>query len=149
MLYILHQVNCQNAFGAGFAGYLNKVFPKAKQTYHEAWKRYYQAYGSKHAMLGSIAYAEGNDFTIVHCFGQEYYGNSHKTNKIYTDYQAIEEALDTFRAHHPDAIAICPYNMGCGLAGGDWNIISQILQTYNIIPSTKIDLLNKTYRRVE
>lgn len=147
MVFILHQVNCQNAFGAGFAGYLSRVFPPAKHYYHDYVERFLSSGDPQHLLLGQIAEVPSNNFTIVHVFGQYYYGNARKSGKCYTDYNAVESALSTFRDMHPNATAICPVNMGCGLAGGDWNRYSAILEHYNIIPCDNIDITNRTYHR--
>ena len=63
---------------------------------------------------------------MVNLFGQLHYGR----NKKYTDYKALAKSLeqlkyllkfvDTYMYH--DTIAL-PYGLGCGLAGGDWNIV--------------------------
>ena len=67
MLFILHQTNCQNTFGAGFAGYLNRTFPLAKERYHAYMDVCIQS-GSKSSALGTICEVPGDGFTIVHCF---------------------------------------------------------------------------------
>lgn len=145
MLFILHQVNCQNAFGAGFAGYLNEVAYTPKLAYHEYMNECI-ANGSKNLALGTICEVPfinegcGTDFTIVHVFGQQYYGNSRKTGKCYTIYAKVEQALAEFRRKHPNDEAICPRYMGCGLAGGDWNRYSEILAKYNITPYDDIHI---------
>lgn len=143
-LFILHQTNCQNAFGAGFAGYLNRTFPSAKERYHAYMNECIQHHG-KTSALGTICEAEGDGFTVVHVFGQQYYGNARKTGKCYTIYSKVEQALAQFRQLHPDATAICPVNMGCGLAGGDWKRYSQLLAKYNIIPCDRIDIVHRVY----
>lgn len=146
MLFILHQTNCQNAFGAGFAGYLNRTFPLAKERYHEYMQACIQS-GSKSTALGTICEVPSDGFTIVHCFGQLYYGNSRKSGRCYTIYDKVESALAEFRNRHPEDTAICPVNMGCGLAGGDWNRYSQLLAKYNITPCDRIDLEHRVYHK--
>ena len=147
MLFILHQTNCQNAFGAGFAGYLNRTFPLAKRGYHDYVNSTLSTGDSKTALLGRFAEVKGDGFSIIHVFGQYYYGNSRKTGKCYTIYEAVERALLAFRKMYPDDTAICPVNMGCGLAGGDWNRYSKILAKYNIIPCDRIDLERRVYHK--
>lgn len=146
MLYILHQTNCQNAFGSGFAGYLNRVFPTAKVRYHQFISQMREhGFGDDINLLGQAAEAVGDGFTVVHCFGQRYYGNSRRTGRCYTNYNAVEQSLATFRKRHPNDVAICPVNMGCGLAGGDWERYSAILARYNIIPCDRIDIVHRVY----
>lgn len=146
MLFILHQTNCQNAFGAGFAGYVAKHFPIAKERYHMYMDACIAGNG-KTSALGRICEVKGDGFTIVHCFGQQYYGNSRKTGKCYTIYSKLESALAEFRRKHPNDTAICPQYMGAGLAGGDWNRISELLDKYNIIPCDRIDLEHRVYHK--
>lgn len=145
MLFILHQVNCQNAFGAGFAGYLNRTFPLAKEQYHSYMKQCI-ASGSKASALGTICEVPADGFTVVHVFGQLFYGNARKSGKCYTIYSKVEQALAQFRELHPEDTAICPRLMGCGLAGGDWERYSELLTRYNITPCDRIDLEHRVYR---
>lgn len=147
MLYILHQVNCQNSFGAGFAGYLAKFNPAIKDSYHQYVNSTSDRGYYNRNLLGSISEFESDGFTIVHCFGQQFYGNSRKTKRVYTRYLAVEDCLKAFRKLHPDDVAICPQYMGCGLAGGDWARYSELLDRYNIIPCDRIDLEHRVYHR--
>ena len=148
MLFILHQVNCQNAFGAGFAGYISKHAPHTKQDYHN-WCKAHAKRGIKGAaLLGMFCCSTfDKDVQIVHLFSQNFYGNSRKTGKCYTDYEAMEFGISNLRMNYPDSTIICPQYMGCGLAGGDWKIVSQILKKYNVIPCDKIDLKNRVYHK--
>lgn len=152
MLFILHQVNCRDKFGCGFAGYLKRTFPKAEEAYHMYFRT--EDYGDPHAerwfrhsdsLLGHYSEAEGDGFTVINIYAQDYYGNAYKTGQCYTNYKALDEALELFRHYHPDDTAICPQYMSCGLAGGDWSTVRIILAKYNIIPCDKIDLENRVY----
>lgn len=146
MLIILHQVNCCNAFGAGFAGYLAKHAPHVKQDYHDFVIDNAKSGITKSALLGQYCLSEYDNKTVVaHVFSQCYYGNSRKTGKCYTDYESLEFALSNLRMNYPNVTIICPQYIGCGLAGGDWNIVSKILAKYSITPCDKIDLENRVY----
>ena len=148
MLFILHQTNCQDRFGAGFAGYLNRTFPLAQERYHQFISQMRSnGFLADTDLLGQAAEVVGDGFTVVHCFGQRFYGNASKTGRCYTNYDAAEQAIATFRKRHPDDVAICPVNMGCGLAGGNWERYSAILAKYNIIPCSRIDLEHRVYRK--
>lgn len=66
---------------------------------------------------------------VVFMYGQYYYG---KDKKQYTDYNAVHNALVSYSyanlcKNHSLKIGI-PYGIGCGLGGGDWNIIEQIIK---------------------
>lgn len=152
MLYILHQVNCQDRFGYGFAGYLKDNFPQAEDAYHKHFHT--SDYGNwssdcwlkeRKEVLGTYSKAEGDGFAVINIYGQFFYGNARKSGQCYTDYEALEEAISSFREDHPNDTAICPQFMSCGLAGGDWKKVKTILTRYNIIPCDKIDLINRVY----
>lgn len=133
MLYILHQVNCCGAFGAGFAKYI--------ATKHPEVKRDYQAFVKKHTkkeLLGlyHISIIKEKEIAIVHLFGQLDYGR----DKVQTSYNALEKAICMFRLDYPLVYAICPKYMGCGNAGGDWSVVSEMIYKYNIIPNTDINI---------
>ena len=145
MLIIAHQVNCKNAFGAGFAKYLTSVNPDIKDHYHKSYAYMHKQGLTDHQLLGKVTLFNIDTYAIAHLFTQEYYGNSNKTGKTYTDYKAMDKALCKLRYTYPDATIICPYNIGCGLACGDWNTVSELLNTYNIIPCDKIDIKNRCY----
>lgn len=124
---ICHQVNCQGVMGAGLAKQVKTKFPS---VYH-AYKEKCDALGSKN--LGSVQFCSclsEAGYIVANVFGQDRYG----TDKRYTNYNALKKAFSAVAQAFPnDAIRI-PYLMGCGLAGGDWNVVLQIINE---------DLVNK------
>lgn len=59
-------------------------------------------------------------------FGQLNYGRS----KIrYTDYAALEQALTTLKieAQAKGLSVALPYNIGCGLANGEWSVVERMI----------------------
>lgn len=59
-------------------------------------------------------------------FGQLNYGRS-KTR--YTDYGALERALTTLKteAQARGLSVALPYNIGCGLANGEWSLVEEMI----------------------
>jgi O-acetyl-ADP-ribose deacetylase (regulator of RNase III) len=130
---ICHQVNCQGVMGAGLAESIREKFPLAYQDYREAFRR-------GKLELGHVVFSEirQNPFLcIAHLCGQDHYGRQ----GCYTDYTALEicflkvaryvvnitaERSIEWNCFNPPTIFI-PYKIGCGLAGGDWSIVLQIL----------------------
>jgi hypothetical protein len=71
---------------------------------------------------------EGNQkLYIVNLFGQDGYGRSERQ----TNYAALATALFSFfrdcAQKNQDAIIRLPYGLGCGLAGGDWDMVLAII----------------------
>jgi hypothetical protein len=66
---------------------------------------------------------------VANLFGQEYYG----TGVRYTEYEALRSSfvrlknwlLENITKEH--IILSVPHKIGCGLAGGDWNVVSEII----------------------
>lgn len=127
---VCHQVNCMGVMGAGLAKQLRDLFPLMYRSY----KITCDNAKDKRSLLGktdsySVNYL-GYDYTIVSIFGQERYGRG----GCFTDYDALRKAFKTIRGMAsplPGRVATrvrIPYRMGCGLAGGDWNIVKSIIQ---------------------
>ncbi len=117
---ICHQVNCQGVMGSGLA-------KQIKQKYYEAYEKYKEYCERERNLLGNVCVAACKDGKIIfHLFGQDKYG----TNKRHTNYEALDKALVNalhLAKSHGKTIAL-PYNLGCGLAGGDWDIVYGMIE---------------------
>ena len=117
---ILHGCNCFCTMGAGIAKYLKQQYPLVytvdKQT----------GFGDK-KKLGSLSIAgiHGN-FHIVNCYSQYNYGFK-KGGKPPVEYKAIGECLEKV-AQLYNGWEIRSPKIGCGLAGGDWNIVEPMFE---------------------
>lgn len=113
---IAHGVNCQNAMGSGVAKLLFTKWPKVKEKYHQAYK------GLGMLWLGDIHYVEVEPGKhVINCYTQEHYGYD---GKKYVSYDAIYDCFYTI-ARTENEIAIP--RIGCGLAGGNWEVVKQII----------------------
>lgn len=122
---IVHQVNCQYTMGAGLAKQIKQKYPK-----------HYYDYKNTKPFMGNIVITEiSKSLYIIGIYGQNDYGRGLKTN-----YEALEEGMkkvNEFRMLKNLPVYI-PYKIGCGLAGGDWEIVKNIIK--NTIPTAKIIL---------
>ena len=127
---IAHQVNCMGVMGGGIAKQIKEKYPNVFDQYRKFFVN------NKFTALGKcqIVEAENNKY-IANIFGQYNYG----TNKQQTDYKALEEALFSLKVSAKDnnmSVAI-PYNIGCGLAGGSWsfvyNMIEEVFHDYDVV----------------
>ena len=115
---IVHQCNCFHKFGAGIALQILKKFPLA----FEADKT--TEYGSK-AKLGSITYCTiplGRGFIIVNGYSQFGCG----FGRLQTDYEAVRRVFQKIKKEFSGMKIGYPL-YGSGLAGGNWEIISKII----------------------
>lgn len=140
---ICHQVNCQGVMGSGLAKQIRSKYPEVFDQYKEYCK--YIQYPKQ--LLGKALPVKCWDGKIVfNLFGQLYYG---KDGKQYTDYDALRECFKNIKRSvlfetgdlYHKTIAI-PFQIGCGLAGGSWNIV------YNIIEDVFIDYDVTIYKLV-
>ena len=121
---ICHQVNCQAVMGSGLAKQIRNKYPEVYTDYYNFCKTFDCA---REKLLGNLKITICNDGKMVaNLFGQFYYG---RNLKQYTNYIALENSLKKLLKfiNDTDYTVAFPYNLGCGLAGGNWNIV------YNII----------------
>jgi len=116
---ILHQVNCKRVMGAGIAKQIRSLYPQ-----------HYTDYLSTPQQLGNIVITHiSPSLTIIGLFAQYDYGRY----KQYTDYNAFEQCLIKVAQLNEQHI-FAPYKIGCGLAGGDWNIVQSLFEKH--LPQT-------------
>jgi O-acetyl-ADP-ribose deacetylase (regulator of RNase III) len=116
---IIHGCNCQCQMGAGIAKTVKALFPEAYRADCETIK------GAREK-LGSISFAAivrpSASFTIVNAYTQFHWRGS----GVKADYEAIRSAMRAVGLRF-DGLRIGYPLIGAGLAGGDWNIISSII----------------------
>ncbi|MBU8607895.1 macro domain-containing protein [Bacillus pumilus] len=127
---ICHQVNCKGVMGAGLAKQIKSKYPNVFKDYKRLCENQNVKSG-KSGLLGATQFVDvsGNK-TIANLFAQDNYG----VNKRQTDYDAMELCLKSLNSvvntdyskYKGCSIAI-PYGIGCGLAGGDWKIVKQMI----------------------
>lgn len=116
-----HQVNLRGVMGAGIARQIKGAFPSAFALYREAV--------AEHALgLGDVQLVQvGPSRWIANIAGQE--GIGWRVGPQ-TDYDALECAFGKIAeliAGTTLRVGL-PYGIGCGLAGGDWSIVSRMIE---------------------
>lgn len=121
---ILHQVNCQGVMGAGIAKQVRDKFPDVYQDYKELCNGHK---GRTSELLGTAQVCIKGDrrTDIVNLFAQDRYG---RNGMRYTNYAALRKCLKYVNDMYVGKSVAIPYLMGCGLGGGDWGIVSQIIE---------------------
>lgn len=125
---VCHQVNCKGVMGAGLAKQIKQTFPMVFQHYKDKCSLIDAGIGG----LGDVQFCSviaSNGYIVANVFGQDGYGRG----RCNTDYDALRKAFTTISMSFPNATIRIPYLMGCGLGGGDWDIVT------NIIEETLID----------
>lgn len=119
---IVHGCNAQGVMGSGIAKDVKAQFPGA-------YLAYTQHLDKTTNPLGTVAFYDvpGTDLTIANAITQRTFGRG---GQRFVDYRAIQTAFDTIirvaqRAPIPRAVHYP--QIGAGLGGGDWSLISEII----------------------
>lgn len=131
---IAHQTNCVGAMGAGIAKQI-----KTQLLSISEYKKYTDICQQKGAeLMGQTQLLYAADGRIIaNCFGE----NIPSKDKRDTDYNALLHSLARVRnyAAKNNLTVGLPGLMGCGLAGGDWNIVrDMIYKLFNQTPNVEL-----------
>lgn len=118
---IAHQVNCQAVMGKGIAKSIRTKYPQVYDSYIKFCK-------DNKKLLGKAQIINLDNKYICNLYAQEYYGLDKTTT--YTSYEALRASLMDLKdyAKENNLTVGLPYEMGCGLANGDWNIVLNIIK---------------------
>lgn len=119
---IAHQCNAQGVMGSGVAKMIRKQYPKVYDDYVLFCKEQ-----SPFNLMGKCQIVNCGDKIVANLIGQLNYG---RMNVRYTDYDALRNALvklKRFAEDHALTVAL-PYNVGCGLANGEWSVVEKIIE---------------------
>ncbi|AGC76776.1 O-acetyl-ADP-ribose deacetylase (regulator of RNase III) [Nonlabens dokdonensis] len=116
---IIHGCNCFCTMGAGIAKSIKEKFP-------EAYKADLQTTKGDHTKLGTITFAESETYNgkliVINGYTQfNWRGTGRKV-----DYDAIRKVFGNVKQKFSGMRVGYPA-IGAGLAGGNWNIISRII----------------------
>lgn len=119
---IIHGCNCQRVWGAGIARQIRNKWPDVYERYLDMTHLI-----KGKALLGnSYVVRNKNGPDIVAAHTQLNYGRGRRQ----VNYAALANALWDFKhGYFSDVNNVYAMPMiGCGLAGGDWNIVSKIVE---------------------
>lgn len=126
---ICQQVNCQGKYGAGLSGVISRQYSKIAKDYFSFCEKKKEP----HRRLGSLDIVPITEMlSVANIFSQLDYGNSKKTGICYTKYNVLIGGIANVSSFYPDLPIYTPHSVnrhgehtgiGCGLAGGDWNVV--------------------------
>ena len=136
---ICHQTNCQSKMKAGLAKSIVEYYPNVAEVDRNCKLSPKERLGKFSFSLEK--YKNRTPLMIFNLYGQFYYG----TDSVKTNYHELENAFIAMTSYInyyikyyissgiveliPNEIKIgIPYKIGCGLAGGDWNIVKDIIE---------------------
>lgn len=115
---IAHQVNVYGIMGAGVAYQIANKYPKVNELY----KQQCELQEDKKRLIGTLYVCEEHNKKIANLFSQntiaDRYGNL-------TNYEALDKCFS--RLNLMGLSVAIPYKIGCGIAGGDWDKVMDII----------------------
>jgi O-acetyl-ADP-ribose deacetylase (regulator of RNase III) len=134
---IVHQVNCRGVMGAGLAKQIKEKYPHVFTEYKNHIAKIFERERGiqgfvASTLLGTISTTEisldNSSQVIVNLFAQD----DHDSTTQQTNYKAFYSCLLELKNWALRKYGLCsiafPYKIGCGLAGGDWDIIRSMIE---------------------
>lgn len=123
--HIVHGCNSKGVMGSGVAKAIRSWYKLAYQDYEDV-------YNSNGLALGDIVVSVQPDGKTIHnAITQQDYGRD--SSRVYVSYWAIAEVFRKINQWGVKEVALP--KIGAGLANGDWNVISAIIE--NTLIDTK------------
>jgi len=116
---VAHGCNCSGGFGSGFAKAVATRYPHVREGYLHR----FNTRGWQLGEVQLIAIGDGSGRIIANCATQQRYGKP--TDGPFVSYPAIRQVVRNLCQSWPNGFAIP--KIGAGLAGGNWDIISEII----------------------
>jgi O-acetyl-ADP-ribose deacetylase (regulator of RNase III) len=115
---LLHIANNKGVMGKGVAAAITTKWPQVKKDYQE----FFKLLRSEPALGGVVLTQVSESGYVLSLIAQDGYGND---GKRYLDYGALAECIERVsRIVKGLALPVyAPYGIGCGLAGGSWEVV--------------------------
>ena len=121
---IAHQVNCQGVMGSGVALCVKRKHPHVFEQYKAVCQK---AKRDKVQLLGRTQFVYLKTGQVVaNMFAQVNFG----TKQQQTDYVALRKCFEEVaaKAKKWNASVAMPYMVGCGRGGGNWRVVSAMIE---------------------
>lgn len=136
--FTVHGCNAQGVMGAGFAAQIKDKYPDSAKYYFDICRQADSAESILgQALMDPIRFKDMYHFgpdgmILVHGITQNMYG---RNGTRYVDYNAVRSVFETVaefneKIHAWDGIYL-PVRfplIGCGLGGGNWSVVSAIIE---------------------
>jgi len=119
--YVAHQCNCTSTDAKGLADVLFRAYPHAN-----SYKR-----RPPNSEAGSIDICGNgrNKRFVINMYAQFYPSGPRNSDNRKKRLEWFADCLDLIKVHTTGSVAM-PYNIGCGLAGGDWDTYYEMLEDF-------------------
>lgn len=119
---IAHGCNARGVMGSGVAKYVREKYPLC----YEKYKLRCQLYTDPQVLLGDVIWYEAKDgLYVANAITQLDFGAD---GKRYVSYEAVDIAFYTINKAICESETLHIPMIGAGLGGGDWEVISSIIE---------------------
>ena len=124
--FLMHCCNAQGVMGAGIAKQIKEAFPST----YRAYDAYCQAGKYSEVLLGNIII----ESRVINAIAQFKLGTSRRQVHYGALSSCVAQVVRSAELYHAGStmrkikVAV-PYLMCCGLAGGNWTVVEEILQS--------------------
>ena len=122
---IVQSINHKGIMGAGLAKEIKLAYPDIELQYKEICKTI--SFERCRRANPVYWYQVSKDKFIASVFGQDGFGR----DKRYTDYYALANGFEEIRLMAESRVYLysvaIPYKIGCGLGGGNWEFVKDII----------------------
>lgn len=127
---IAHGCNAMGVMGSGIAKSIREKYPVVFTRYRELFEHYCVFNSNTHIPLGMTQYVDVENRTVINVITQETYGSNFAHYK-FVSYDAIHNAFKQINKTMDDKNInqIGIPKIGAGLGGGDWGVISAIIES--------------------
>lgn len=131
---ILQCVNCKGVMGSGVALAIKTKWPVVEKKYHEFCEkppglmvsREMDLLGRVNAVTIKYGYVGDTGLQVLNCFGQLTYGRS---GAKHLKYDALDTCLKWILHSYGGGVIPVHFPLiGCGLAGGHWPVVREIIE---------------------
>ena len=115
--------------GSGVAKALYTKWPIIKEDYLNVCNEMFSQGGLPETLLGHVTYSLSDGKVLANCFTQQNYGYD---GQVYLNYSALKrcmKSLKHFMKGYKDSKEVAIPKIGCGLAGGDWEIVKEVINS--------------------
>ena len=116
--------NCFNTQNSGIAKSIRDIWSEVYEVDCQTKKGDYNKLGTVSIYHTKTRFDKPLD--IINCYTQYNYGR--EVGKIYVNYDAVAMCMDKINYFYSGKRLGLPL-IGCGLAGGDWNIVKDIIKS--------------------
>jgi O-acetyl-ADP-ribose deacetylase (regulator of RNase III) len=115
-----HGCNCFCTMGKGLAVSMKKAYPEIVMADHCTKK-------GDRGKLGTFTHVDYGDLIVLNLYTQYDYALKYGDDLVFANYDAIRNCMKGIKKRYSGKRIGLPL-IGAGLGGGDWNIISKIIE---------------------